>query len=375
MDRDRNRIRRGLMGYALSLAFGAVTLPVFVGSLAAEQIGGAKVDAGIAPYAGPSNLQGSLVIAGSDTMQPLMAKLASTFQQIHRAAKLAVQGGGTDTALEAFLRDQAAIRRGDGCGIKGCEGHLVSGHISLLASSRALTGAELDNFRGRHGYEPTAIAVAMDAVALYVNRDNPIQGLSLQQVDAIFGTDHKRGLSDDITTWGQLGLKNEWEREPIHLYGRDRQSGTRTFFRHTALLDGDLKGTVTEEPGSASEILAISRDPLGLGYAGIGFQTSFVRAVPLAEKAGMPFILPSAESAAQGTYPLGRPLYLYVKKDPTKELEPVILEFLKFVNSREGQLAVAKSGMYPLPAAQVAKNLRTLTGSDSTSSVFSSAKK
>jgi phosphate transport system substrate-binding protein len=359
------------MGYALSLVLGTVALPVLVGSLAAEQIGSVKVDAGIAPYTGPSNLQGSLVIAGSDTMQPLMAKLASTFQQIHRTAKLGVEGGGTERALMKFISDQSAIRRGDA----DVGAHQVSGSVGLMASSRPLTRDEIDNFRARYGYAPTEVPIAMDAVALYVNRDNPIQGLTLEQVDAIFGTDHKRGLSDDIATWGQLGLKDEWERQPIHLYGRDRQSGTRTFFRHTALLDGDLKGTVIEEPGSASEILAISRDPLGLGYAGIGFQASFVRAVPLAEKAGMPFISPSAESAANGAYPLGRPLYLYVKKDPAKELEPVILEFLKFVNSREGQLAVAKSGMYPLPATQVAKNLRTLTGSDPTSSVFSSAKK
>jgi phosphate transport system substrate-binding protein len=357
-------------GYALSLLI-AVLLVALGGPLGAEQIGNARVDPGITSYAGPASLKGSLVIAGSDTMYPLMVKLVSSFQQFHRSAKLGVEGGGTEKALMKFISDQSGIRRGDA----DVGAHQVSGSVGLMASSRPLTREERDDFRTRYGFEVTEVPIAMDAVALYVNKANPIQGLTLEQVDAIFGAERKRGVSDDISTWGQVGLKDEWERESIHLYGRGKDSGTRTFFIHTALLGGNLKSSITEEPGSASEILAISRDTLALGYAGIGFQTSFVRPVPLAEKTGMPYVPPSAEAAAQGSYPLGRPLYLYAKKDPSRELEPVILEFLKFVNSWEGQLTVAKSGLYPLPATQVAKNLRTLTGSDPSSAVLSSPKK
>jgi phosphate transport system substrate-binding protein len=348
----------GLKGLMTGAMLGVLFLIGPAGVATAEQAVLVKVDAGIASYTAPANLSGNMVIAGSDTMQPLMLKLATAFRQVHRSAKVGVQGGGTEKALMQFLIGQAQIRRGDGY----YSGHQISSDVSLLASSRRLTEEEFKDFRSRYGYDVTEIPIAMDAVAIYVNRENPIHGLTLEQVDAIFGADRKRGVQEDIATWEQLGLKERWAQQPIHLYGRDKQSGTRSFFKHAALLDGDLKGTIREEPGSATEILAISRDALALGYAGIEFQTSMVRAVPLAEKAGMPFVAPSAESAASGAYPLGRPLYLYVKKDPQEALAPVILEFLKFVNSREGQRTVAKAGAYPLPTAQVAKNLQTLTG-------------
>lgn len=359
MKHTKEQTKRGLRGLVMGIAVCVISLTGLVGVLAAEQTGLPKVDAGIASYTAPSNLSGNMVISGSDTMQPLVLKLVTAFRQIHHNAKVGVQGGGTEKALMQFLIGQAQIRRGDGY----YSGHQISSDVSLLASSRRLTEEERQDFRSRYGYDVTEIPIAMDAVAVYVNRDNPLQGLTLEQVDAVFGTDHKRGLQGDIATWGQLGLKDGWEQQPLHLYGRDKQSGTRTFFKHAALLDGDLKGTVREEPGSAMEILAISRDPLAIGYVGTGFQTSMVKAVPLAEKAGMPFVAPNAEAAASGSYPLGRALYFYAKKDPKEELEPVVLEFLKFVNSREGQRAVAKAGAYPLLATQVAKNLQTMTGS------------
>lgn len=344
-------------GRTFVFLLGGFVLACLVGTAAAEPAGPTKVDDGIASYLAPPNLSGNTVISGSDTMQPLMLKLAAAFRQMHRDAKVGIQGGGTEKALMQFLSSQAQIRRGDGF----YSGHQISAHVSLLASSRRLTEEETQDFHSRYGYGVTEIPIAMDAVAIYVNRDNPLRGLTLEQVDAIFGRDRKRGAQGDITTWDQLGLEN-WAQQPIHLYGRDRQSGTRTFFKHVALLDGDLKGSVREEPGSATEILAISRDLLAIGYVGIGFQTSMVRTVPLAEKTGMPFVAPSADTAATGDYALSRPLYLYVKKDPQAELEPIIVEFLKFINSREGQSLVAKAGAYPLPATQVAKNLQTLTG-------------
>ena len=194
-----------------------------------------------------------------------------------------------------------------------------------------------------------------------IRRVNP-QRFEMEQLDAIFGRDRKRGYHEEITTWGQLGLKGEWAQQPIRRYGRDQRSGTRTFFVQEALLGGELRGDIREEIGAASEILAIGRDVLGIGYASIEYQASVVRVLPLAEKAGQPFVAPMAESVAHGTYPLGRPLYLYAKIDPTAGPEPEVLEFLKFLNSRQGQDMVIKAGVYPLPARQVAKNLGVLAG-------------
>jgi phosphate transport system substrate-binding protein len=320
------------------------------------------VDLSIGSYTAKAGLAGGIAIAGSDTMQPILGKVASAFRQWQPDVKIAVQGGGSDAALRGFLQNQATIRRGDAL----FKGHHVSGHVALLASSRALTAEERKDFQSRYGYEPTEIQMALDAVAIYVNRQNPIQGLTMEQLDAIFGKDRKRGLPEMITQWGQVGLRDGWEQQPIRLYGRDKGSGTRSFLIHEALLNGELRGDVREEIGPASIILALSRDPLGIGYAGIGFQASTVRVVPLAEKAGMPFVAPSAESAAHGTYPLSRFLYLYAKQAPKSELDPEVLEFLKFVNSREGQEAVIKAGVYPLSPPQVAKNLQILLGASMT---------
>jgi phosphate transport system substrate-binding protein len=332
-----------------------------VSAAAAEPPGPAvrlMVDASIGSYTGKPGVSGNIAIAGSDTMQPIVAKVASVFRQWHPDVKIAIQGGGSDAALKGFLQNQSTIRRGDA----NPKGHQVSGHVDLLASSRAMTAEEREDFRSRYGHDPIEMPIALDAVAIYVNRDNPIQGLTMAQLDAMFGKARKRGLPESITTWGQLGLTGGWEQQPIHLYGQDKRSGTRTFFIHKVLGDGDIKAEVTEEPGPAMEILRISRDPVGIGYAGIGFLASTVLVLPLAEEAGTPYVQPSAATAADGTYPLARSLYLYAKKGQGSDMDPEVLEFLKFVNSREGQLAVAKSGYYPLPAPQVAKNLQVLTG-------------
>lgn len=316
------------------------------------------LDSAIGSYSTTTPVTGRIAIAGSDTMQPIMVKLASAFQSWQPGIKMVVQGGGSYAGVKGFLIDQATIRRGDA----KPSGHLVSGHVALFASSSPMSDEDRKDFKSRYGYEVTELPIAMDAVAIYVNAQNPIQGLSLDQVDAIFGKGRKRGHRTDITKWGDLGLENGWESHPIHLYGRDKKSGTRAFFLREALADGVMKPEVVEEPGSASEILDISRDSLGMGYAGIGFQASTVRVVPLAAAGSKDYVTPTAETAHSGAYPLARYLYLYAKKAPGANLDREVLEFLKFVNSREGQEAVTRAGFFPLPAAQVAKNLETLSG-------------
>ncbi|HSE59596.1 MAG TPA: PstS family phosphate ABC transporter substrate-binding protein, partial [Nitrospiraceae bacterium] len=288
-------------------------------------------------YSPVNGLEGRFTVAGSDTMQPLMLRLASEFHRMHPNTKIAVQGGGSELAMMQFLENQAAIRRGDA----RAQGHLVSGKVALLASSRSLNDEERRDFRSRFGFDAVEMPIALDAVAIYVHRDNPIHGLTLEQVDGVFSQSHKRG-SQDIRTWGQLGLEDR-AAQRIAVHGRDKKSGTRSFFKHVALLDGELRDDVQEAIGSASEILAISRDPWAIGYAGAGFQTSYVRMIPIAEKADAPFVLPTQTTTADRSYPLSRHLFLYANQ-PVGELEPAVREFLKFINSTEGQLTVAKAG-------------------------------
>ncbi len=355
---QNQRVRAG----GLIAAFVFIALLGLMGRAGAEHpgiYGKPVVDAAVAAYVPVGKVAGAFTIEGSDTMQPIVAKIASAFREWQPDIKIAVQGGGTNMALLGFLQDQSTIRRGDGSP-KG--GHHVSGGIALLAASRPLTENERKDFRSRYGYDVTEIPIALDAIAVYVNRQNPIEGLALEQLDAIFSKDRKRGLQEEITTWGQLGLKDDWSQQPIHRYGQDQRSGTRAIFIQKVLQDGMLRPDVQVKAGPASEILALSRDVLGIGYASIGFQASTVRIIPLAERIGAAFVAPSPESVANGTYPLSRHLYLYAKKDPKAGLQPEILEFFKFVNSRDGQDMVVKAGAYPLPARQVAKNLEALTG-------------
>jgi phosphate transport system substrate-binding protein len=307
------------------------------------------------PYQSEPPLSGTLTIAGSETMQPMVTKMATEFMRLHPDVTFAIEGKGSASAIREFALGISLQRRGD----KSREGHDGANKVQVLASSRPLTDKELQAFVSRHGHEPLALPVAMDAVTIYVNVDNPVRGLTLEQVADIFG---KRG-ADRVTTWGHLGLNSGWEKQAIHLYGRDETSATREFFIQTVLKGESLKSDIHEEPGIASEILAIARDPLGIGYAGAGLNTSFVRADPQAEEAGSAFVPPSLESVVHGTYPLKRALYLYVDPGSKKdELAPVVAAFLKFVNSREGQNVVVRAGFYPLTAAMANRNKVLLQG-------------
>lgn len=303
-------------------------------------------------------LSGTITVAGSETMQPMITKLAGEFMRLHPDVKFTVEGTGSAAAIREFALGISLQRRGD----KSRDGHQGAGTPKLLASSRELTEQERKAFASHHGYAPVGIPIAMDAVTIYVNAQNPIQGITLEQLDAIFSTSRKRGARMDINTWGQVGLHDGWESREIHLYGRDKASGTREFFVHTVLADGALKEEVREESGPASEILAIARDPSGIGYGGAGLQTSFARVVPIAEQHGRPYVSPSQETVTVGTYPLKRTLYLYLAKSPAEKGDPAILGFLNFINSREGQEAVARAGFFPLSDAMVAKNRDLLHG-------------
>ncbi|MCC6141004.1 MAG: PstS family phosphate ABC transporter substrate-binding protein [Nitrospira sp.] len=331
-----------------------------MGVAAAEQANApvqTAVESIVDQYQPAPGIGGRVTVAGSDTMQPLMVKLAASFTAFQPKAKFGVEGLGSSESIREFMLGLSMQRRGDKAIGRGTEG---TSSTSLLASSRPLTDQEVKGFVSHHGYEPVSLPIAMDAVAIYVHNDNPIGQLNLEQVDGMFSSTLKRAKDEHLTAWGQVGLKDSWSGQPIHLYGRNKKSGTREFFRHVALVDGELHGDVQEQPGSASEILAIAQDPLAIGYAGVGFHSSMVRIVPLASSVEDPAILPSAETVSNGQYPLARPLYLYVNKSPDGKLNPVVGEFLKFINSRQGQETVVRANFYPLTAAQIAKNLELL---------------
>jgi phosphate transport system substrate-binding protein len=227
---------------------------------------------------------------------------------------------------------------------------LISGTAQLGPMSRPMRGTEIDEFEKRYGYKPTPIRVAVDALAVFVNKDNPIKCMTMEQVDAVFSKSRRYGYKEDIKTWGQLGLTGDWANRPISLYGRNSASGTYGFFKEHSLKNGDYKDEVKEQPGSASVVQGVTVDRYAIGYSGIGYATPGVRAVPLAAKAGDECYEAAVDNAYAGTFPLARFLFVYINRAPGKPLDPLTREFVKLMASKEGQEVVIKDGYYPIPA-------------------------
>ena len=288
-----------------------------------------KVDASLPAYSKTSGVSGSLSSVGSDTMNNMMTLWAETFRRNYPNVRIQIEGKGSGSAPPA----------------------LIAGTAQIGPMSRPMRPAELDQFEAKYGYKPTEIKTSYDALAVYVNKDNPIAKLTLAQVEAIFSKTRKRGYKEDIKTWGQLGLTGDWANRPISLYGRNSASGTYGFFKEHTLKNGDFKTTVKEQPGSASVVQGVTEDRFGIGYSGIGYKTSGVKVVPLSEDDKSPASDGSYAGVLSGKYPLWRFLYIYVNKAPGKPLDPLVAEFTKLLLSRDGQEAVVKDGYMPLSSA------------------------
>ncbi len=316
------------------LVTGIVASLLFSGAAAAVQ----SVDPGVPTYEKASGVSGNLSSVGSDTLANLMTLWAEEFKRVYPNVNIQIQAAGSSTAPPALTEATA----------------------SLGPMSRKMKDKERDAFERKYGYKPTAIPVAIDALAVFVNKDNPIEGMTIPQVDAVFSSTRKCGYQTDITTWGQLGLEGDWKERSIQLYGRNSVSGTYGYFKKKALCKGDFKNNVNEQPGSASVVQSITSSINGIGYSGIGYKTSGVRAVPLARKADGAFVEATPENAVSGKYPLARFLYVYVNKHPNQPLAPLEREFLKMVLSQSGQQVVIKDGYIPLPAKVVEKALAAI---------------
>lgn len=292
----------------------------------------AAVDPAIPGYEKTTGVSGNLSSVGSDSLANLMTLWAEEYKKQYPNVNIQIQAAGSSTAPPA----------------------LTEGTANLGPMSRPMKDNELQAFEEKYGYKPTAVPVAIDALAVFVHKDNPIKSLDIAQVDAIFSSTRLCGGAQDIKTWGDLGLTGEWSSKPIQLFGRNSVSGTYGYFKEEALCKGDFKSNVNEQPGSASVVQSISSTVNAIGYSGIGYKTASVRAVPLSKKGGEAFEA-SEENALAGKFPLARFFYVYVNKAPNKPLSPLDAEFLKLVLSKQGQEVVVKDGYIPLPAKVIDK--------------------
>lgn len=304
-----------------------------------------SVNSTLAHYSSKKQVSGAFKVQSSEALYPLLTRLSADFQRLQPKIAIDVKKGNPK-AITEFLQPPLS-KMGK---IMMIDDRPAS--FQLLATTHQLSEAETKEFVGQHGYEPTAIPVAVDAIALYVHKDNPLPGLTLDQVDAIFSSTRKRGAKMALSQWGQLGLSDGWRDRPIQLYGRERQSEARAFVKEYGLAGGEFRSEVHEDHGAASVAVDVSRDLMGIGYSALGLHASNVRAVPIAEKEGMPFVLPTRETVTDQTYPLQHALYLYFDKPATAPLPDAVQEFLTFVMSQEGEGAMLKAGLFPLPPTQ-----------------------
>lgn len=288
-----------------------------------------QVDSALPEYKPVSGVSGTIKSVGSDTMNNLMTLWSEDFRKFYPNVKVEIEGKGSSTAPIA----------------------LIEGTATFGPMSREMKPTEIDKFQQKFGYKPIQLATSIDMLAVYVNKDNNVKGLSLAQVDAIFSGTRKRGFAADIRTWGQLGLTGAWANSPISLYGRNSASGTYGYFKEVALEGGDFKDSVKEQPGSATVVQGVATDRSGIGYSGIGYKTADVRPVPLTEEAGGEFVEAIVENAYDGSYPLARPLLLSVNFRPGSSLDPLRREFIRYVYSQQGQQNVVKDGYFPVTAA------------------------
>lgn len=284
-----------------------------------------------------SGISGNLSSVGSDTLANMMTFWAEEFKRQYPNINIQIQAAGSSTAPPS----------------------LTEGTSQFGPMSRKMKSKEVESFEKRYGYKPTEVRVAIDALAVFVNKDNPIEGLTIKQVDAIFSSTQKCGNDKNATRWADVGLKDSWAGKDIQLFGRNSVSGTYGYFKKKALCKGDYKNSVNEQPGSASVVQSVASSLNSIGYSGIGYKVAGVKAVALSKKGG-PFVEATMDNAISGKYPLSRFLYVYVNKHPNKPLSPLQAEFIKLMLSKEGQGIVKKDGYIPLPVAVVEKELKKL---------------
>jgi phosphate transport system substrate-binding protein len=312
---------------------------LLVGLAAVGRGASADLDPKLPEYKAVGGVAGNLSSIGSDTLGNLMTDWGAGFNGLYPNVSLVVDPKGSSNAPPA----------------------LIEGTANFGPMSREMKAEEVNKFEDKFGYKPTGIVVALDALAVYVNKDNPIQSFTLQQLDAVFSSTRKSGAPSDITTWGQLGLGGDWANKPISLYGRNSASGTYGYFKEHVLAKGDYKSTVKEQPGSAAVVQGVTADRAGIGYSGLGYKTAGVRAVPIVGKDGKPYEAADA-NVYSGAYAISRSLFVYVNKAPGQALQPAVREFVLFVLSKQGQEITAKDGFVPLTSTIVERERRKVDG-------------
>jgi phosphate transport system substrate-binding protein len=322
----------------LRLAIRALIAAVAAMTMASPLCAQVKVDPIIPDYKAVKGVSGRLAFVGSDTtMNNLVSLWCKGFVESNPDVQPEIVGRGAITG----------------------PGALTAGTVQFAPMSRPMKPIEVDSFKKKHGHAPTGLTTSFEMLAVCVHKDNPIKGLTLKQVDAIFSRVRKGGYPKPINTWGDAGLQGEWMNKPIVRYGRNSASTSYGFFKEYALFHGDFRDDLKQQPRHSATAEKLAGDRFGIGYC-IAFTTAGTRAVSLAADDKSDLVAAEPEQARAGKYPLARKLYLYVNHDSAKKLDPLRAEFIRFVFSKQGQEAVIKAEHVPVDSVAANKALKAV---------------
>ena len=251
---------------------------------------------------------------------------------------------------------------------------LVKENLDFVFVSRELKPTDLTDFKAKFGYDPTSIPImggsyrhygALDAMVFFVHKDNPIEKLSYEQIDAIYSSTLHRATKPALR-WGDLGLKGEWADKPLKVWGIQPWNGFEEFIRQRVLSKDGRRGEWRADLNTEKVVFPMAQnvavDRYAIGYSGVAYLDASVKVLPISVSPGGPFVAPTYENVALATYPLSRLVYFNVNKAPGKRLPPALDEFLRFVLSKEGQQVVLDHARYlPLRAFQVNESLSALS--------------
>ncbi len=287
-----------------------------------------SLDPNLPLYHPVENLGGELLLGGSNTLSHVASVWIDGFKRFYPNIKISIEVNGSRQAVNDVSDSKT--------------------HIGLL--SRTIYKTEVDTFRKNHGFNPTMLTPCLERTAIYVHKDNPITGLTVAQIDAIFSNECRRGGEKYCGTWKQFGIREDWAGQPIVVHGRTKDTGSQVFLRQAVLLGGPFRDDIKTHPSNIEMLQAIAKDRSSIGFSGLSYASPHLRAVPLAFVEGEEFVAVDSPQAARGRYPLVRQLQFVVKHNPKEKMPSIEQEFIKYVFSRLGQEDVVKAGFQAIPA-------------------------
>ena len=312
------------------------------------------------PYQPQQTVTGTIRVWGNNYIPSLMKNWEDGFQPFQPNIKFETRLPGTEAALAGLYGNIADV----------------------VFIGREVYAPERNGFRGRFGYDPLEIQISSGSFAtphktfslqVFVHENNPITKLTLQQVDAIFGCELRRGGKEPIRKWGQLGLAGTWTNQPIHVYGYNFDTGMAGYFRHVVLMDSPKWNDQLKDFDNGREangevinagvyiLQALAKDPYGIAFANVLYANPSVKALALASEPGQPYYGPTKENVWLRKYPISRFTTLATNRPPGHPVNPKVKEFVRYILSKEGMTAVVRDGSYlPLTQELIDKQLSKL---------------